>query len=244
MISTPGPRLEVKPTGRVAPSRRRVLGLLAAAAGLASGCEDGARSAPATSPPSPAPSTPATAAPADSDCVSTPSETKGPFPTIGEFIRSDVRGGRDGTALDLTITVVSSADDCSPVSGVEVSIWQCDADGDYSQYGSEQNESFLRGALTTDAEGKVRFITVYPGWYQGRATHIHVEASLEGRTLGTSQIAFPDDVSAVVHATGAYARRGRNPTTNERDGVSLQLAAVVGDPTAGYRGDFRFAVRA
>ena len=36
------------------------------------------------------------------------------------------------------------------------------------------------------------FTTVYPGWYQGRATHIHVEVTRNGQSLKVTQIAFPD----------------------------------------------------
>ncbi len=228
-------------------SRRGLIGLLGAAAGLSAGCDGDTTPTPTTPATPSAPATPTTSTPTGSQCAITPEETGGPFPSIGDFVRSDVRGGSEGTELRLEITVVDASDNCAPVSGAAVSIWQCDAAGDYSQYGSARSETFLRGVQTTDAEGKVEFTTVYPGWYQGRATHIHVEVSLEGRTLKTSQIAFPDEVSAAVHATGVYAPHGRNPTTNAsdgifRDGVSLQLASLSGDPGAGYRGTFQLGV--
>lgn len=47
-------------------------------------------------------------------------------------------------------------------------IWQCDATGNYSQYGTQTAQTYLRGIQTTDANGQVTFTTVYPGWYQGR----------------------------------------------------------------------------
>ena len=61
----------------------------------------------------------------------------------------------------------------TPVSGANVEIWQCDATGNYSEYGSRTTQTYLRGIQTTDARGQVNFTTVYPGWYQGRATHPH-----------------------------------------------------------------------
>jgi protocatechuate 3,4-dioxygenase beta subunit len=69
---------------------------------------------------------------------------------------------------------------------------------------------------STDANGRVTFTTIYPGWYQGRATHIHVEVTVAGRSVKVTQIAFPEDVTAAVYRSGVYASKGQNPTTNAR----------------------------
>jgi protocatechuate 3,4-dioxygenase beta subunit len=128
-----------------------------------------------------------------------------------------------------------------------VDIWQCDADGNYSQYGSERTLTYLRGIQTTDANGRVTFTTIYPGWYQGRATHIHVEVTVNGRSVKVTQIAFPEDVTAAVYRAGVYASSGQNPTTNAtdgvfRDGVSEEMVSLVGDTTSGYTGTFQIGV--
>ena len=60
------------------------------------------------------------------------------------------------------------------------------------------------------------FTTVYPGWYQGRATHIHVEVLVNGRSVKVTQIGFPETVNAEVYRSGVYASRGLNPTSNSR----------------------------
>ena len=78
------------------------------------------------------------------------------------------------------------------------------------------------------------FVTVYPGWYQGRATHIHVEVTANGRSVKVTQIAFPEDVNAEVYRSGVYASRGLNPTSNTSDGIfadslSQELATVSGN---------------
>jgi protocatechuate 3,4-dioxygenase beta subunit len=75
--------------------------------------------------------------------------------------------------------------------------------------------------------------------YQGRATHIHVQVFVNGAAVKTTQIAFPEDVSAAVYRTAAYASHGQNSTTNSRDNVFAdgsdhELAVLSGDPTAGY----------
>ena len=88
----------------------------------------------------------------------------------------------------------------------------------------------------------MRFTTVYPGWYQGRATHIHVEVTRNGQSLKVTQIAFPDAVNAEVYGSGVYASRGTNPTTNTRDGIfadslNSEMAIVSGQSVERLRGD-------
>jgi protocatechuate 3,4-dioxygenase beta subunit len=180
-------------------------------------------------------------------CAVTPSETIGPYPSLQDFLRSDIREGRPGLPVTLNITIVNVNSACAPVSAAVVDVWQCDADGNYSQYGNSRSETFLRGLQTTDASGRVTFTTIYPGWYQGRATHIHVEVTVNGRSVKVTQIAFPEDVTAAVYRTGVYAAKGQNPTTNARDnvfsdGVSEELVALVGDPATGYTGNFQIGV--
>jgi protocatechuate 3,4-dioxygenase beta subunit len=109
--------------------------------------------------------------------------------------------------------------------------------------GNERGKTYLRGIQTTDANGHVKFTTVYPGWYQGRATHIHVEVTQNGRSLKVTQIAFPDAVNAEVYGSNVYASRGANPTTNMRDGIfadslNSELASVTGNPSSGYAATF------
>jgi protocatechuate 3,4-dioxygenase beta subunit len=191
------------------------------------------------------------AAAASGSCVVTPQETVGPYPNLTDLFRSDVTEGKPGLPLSLSITVVNANNLCAPVAGANVEIWQCDAEGRYSQYSQPgydgRNESFLRGIQTTDASGRVTFRTVYPGWYQGRATHIHVEVVLNGRSIKVTQIAFPEDVTAAVYANGVYAAKGQNPTRNATDnvfadGVQSQLASLSGSPTSGYTATFTLGV--
>ena len=180
-------------------------------------------------------------------CVVSPSETIGPYPSLTDLFRSDIREGKGGVPLTLTIAVVNVNSGCSPVAGANVDIWQCDADGRYSQYAQPgyngQADTFLRGLQVTDGAGRVTFTTIYPGWYMGRATHIHVEVTMSGRSVKVTQIAFPEGVTAAVYAAGAYASRGQNPTANARDNVfadslASELATVAGDPTRGYTATF------
>jgi protocatechuate 3,4-dioxygenase beta subunit len=163
--------------------------------------------------------------------------------------RSDVRESRQGTTLTLTIKVVNVGSACAAVSGADVEIWHCDVAGDYSQYGSQTAATFLRGIQTTNANGEVTFTTIYPGWYQGRATHIHVEVVMNGRSVKVTQIAFPEAVNNAVHTSGVYASRGTNPTSNTADGIfadslSSELVTPVGSPSSGYTATFQVGVMA
>jgi protocatechuate 3,4-dioxygenase beta subunit len=233
-------------------SRREALGMLGAAGAVLStaGCSDTPTS----------PTTPATAAATTSPttttvpptgtaaaCAVSPTETIGPYPSLQDFVRSDIREGKAGLPLNLAVKVVSANGACAPVSGAIVDIWQCDAEGNYSQYGSQRNLTYLRGLQTTDATGVASFLTIYPGWYQGRATHIHVEVTINGRSVKVTQIAFPEDVTAAVYRTGAYAGGGQNPTSNASDnvfadGFSEELIQLAGDATTGFSGTFQVGV--
>jgi protocatechuate 3,4-dioxygenase beta subunit len=185
-------------------------------------------------------------------CAVTPTETIGPYPSLTNFIRSDIREGKSGLPLTLVITVVNANNSCSPVANAAVDIWQCDAQGQYSEYAQPgyngTGQTFLRGIQTTDASGRVTFTTVFPGWYQGRATHIHVEVKIGGAVVKVTQIAFEESLIAAVYATGVYASKGRNPTSNAgdmvfADSLSSELATITGgDTTNGYSAAFTVGI--
>jgi protocatechuate 3,4-dioxygenase beta subunit len=180
-----------------------------------------------------------------------PSETEGPFGSITQVVRSDIRENLLGIPLVLALNVVNVNNGCSPVANANVEIWQCDAEGRYSEYAQGsfdgRSQTFLRGVQTTDAGGRVTFTTIYPGWYQGRATHIHVEVRMNGRSIKVTQIAFPESVNAQVYRTGAYAAHGQNPTSNSgdmvfADSLSSELAVLSGDPSSGFQSTFTVGI--
>lgn len=232
-----------RPAGLPPVTRRQALGILgAASAALAAGCGD----AP-TSPSSSTSTTTTTTTSTNASCAVTPTETAGPYPSRTDMFRSDIREGLAGTPLTLTVKVANSNSGCAPVSNVQVEIWHCDEGGNYSEYGSTSTRTFYRGIQTTNSNGEVTFVTNYPGWYQGRATHIHIEATLNGRSVKVSQIAFPESINNVVHASGVYATRGANPTTNLSDGIfadslSSELVTPSGSVAAGYTASFQLTI--
>jgi len=221
--------------------RREAIGVMSAAgAAIAFGCGN--------SPTSPtAASTGTAAAESSAACAVTPAETLGPYPSLTDLFRSDIREGKTGTLLTLTLRVVNVNSACAAVANANVEIWHVDAGGNYSQYGTQTTQTFLRGIQTTNANGEVRFTTIYPGWYQGRATHIHVEVTVNGTSVKVTQIAFPEAVNDAVHGSGIYASRGTNPISNTADGIfadslSSELTTTTSDPANGYAATFQIGV--
>lgn len=190
-----------------------------------------------------------------SGCVLVPTETAGPYPLpealgLVALVRSDIREGRAGVPLTLVINLVNVNSGCDPIVGAAVYVWHCDKDGSYSGYntgtnGNHVGETFLRGTQLTDAGGQVVFTTIYPGWYQGRITHIHFQVFLNNNravpATATSQIAFPQGITTAVYNSPLYAARGQNSSVAGfaadnvfADGTEFQLATVTGDVTNGY----------
>lgn len=179
-------------------------------------------------------------------CVPSPSETDGPFPikTPADWVRENIVGNRIGIPLRINFTIQNTNNNCAGLEGVLVDIWQCDSKGNYSEYdgqidGNFTSEHFLRGRQTTDANGMASFISIYPGWYPGRAPHLHVEVkSSTGSSLLITQVAFPEDISNTVYATSEY--NGNFDTSNSSDGefsnsLSRNMAdSVTGNTTDGY----------
>lgn len=178
-------------------------------------------------------------------CPVSPEETSGPFPnkTPAELVKENIIGNRVGVPLVINLTIKDASHDCAPIDGAIVDLWQCDAKGNYSQYngqldGDFTSEQFLRGRQTTDTNGRVSFISIYPGWYPGRAPHLHLEIlSASGASLLVTQIAFSEDTSATVYATADY--KGDADTSNEndsvfRDSLAMNQADPSGDVLNGF----------
>jgi protocatechuate 3,4-dioxygenase beta subunit len=183
-------------------------------------------------------------------CTVAPTETEGPFPTHtpSAYVRSDIKDGKTGYALTINISVTNSNASCATLAGALVDIWHCDAEGNYSEYGGSGMQAtnytsvhFLRGRQVTNAAGQVTFTSIFPGWYSGRATHIHVHVySASGTSLKVTQIAFPEGTGTAVAAVNGYAKGLNGYTSNAADnvfsdGVALELATVTGSTTAGFQ---------
>lgn len=181
----------------------------------------------------------------DAACEVSPKETRGPFPnkSPAELMRANIVTDRQGIALMINLKIQDQSESCSPISGVQVDIWHCDAEGHYSEYGNHPLQqmdftkvSFLRGRQTTDANGEVSFISIFPGWYPGRAPHIHVDVLRDEKILLSTQVAFPEERTAEVYASRGY--QGKEDTPNASDGVFRNsLAGNMADSVDGNLGD-------
>ena len=241
------------------------LGLLAVACGSSSNRSDAAKASSTTGAAPTTSASPATGA--ATACVLTPEVTEGPYFISGDQIRRDITEGRPGAPLELRISVMDGST-CRPLTGASVDIWHCDAGGTYSGFTqasqsggpgrpggpggpggggaspSTDSTRFLRGIQMTDADGLATFATVYPGWYTGRAVHIHVKVGV-GSSVHTGQMFFDDDLTDAVYRGSPYNTRGTRDLRNSDDSIFGQtpntIVAVVPDGD-GHRGTITLAV--
>jgi protocatechuate 3,4-dioxygenase beta subunit len=181
-------------------------------------------------------------------CFLTPALTEGPYFVDERLNRSDIRTDPTtnvvsaGVPLVLNMSVQRVENGaCTPLTGATVDIWHCDALGSYSDEGmlGTGGRKFLRGYQVTDASGAVQFTTIYPGWYQGRAVHIHFKVRLIAGSQTayefTSQFFFDDTLSDAVYGQNApYNTRAARDQRNSTDGIYQQL---VNDGTGRKSGD-------
>jgi protocatechuate 3,4-dioxygenase beta subunit len=158
-------------------------------------------------------------------CSLMPDKTAGPFPLDQQFDRRDVTEDLPGHPMRLGLRVVDKA--CAAVPGAAVEIWHTDSTGDYSAFtdnGGGKDDgpgtTFMRGTQTADDNGIVEFLTIYPGWYSGRAVHIHLRVHLADAMVMTSQMFFDADYTAGVYADAPYAEFGLPDTSNEADRIA------------------------
>jgi len=178
-----------------------------------------------------------------STCSLAPEQTEGPFYLDVDSIRRDIRDGREGLNLRLGVRV-RDAERCVPIDQAVVDVWHCDALGAYSSFqsasvggGSDADPRFLRGSQVTNADGIAEFLTVFPGWYEGRTVHVHAKVHLDNATVLTSQLYFPDDVGAAVFEREPYAQHAGARTLNHEDGIfDERLLMTIVPEGDGYLG--------
>ena len=70
------------------------------------------------------------------------------------------------------------------------------------------------------------FTTIYPGWYPGRAVHIHFKVR-SGASEFTSQWFFDESLTDEVYADEPYAARGIRTLLNDGDGIYQRAGEVM-----------------
>ncbi|MEH2067050.1 MAG: intradiol ring-cleavage dioxygenase [Nostoc sp.] len=167
-------------------------------------------------------------------CVVSPQQTEGPYFVDEKLNRSDIRSDptnglvKLGTPLHLTLHISQTGSTgCTPLGGAIVDVWHCDVLGVYSDVADPNfgtvGQKFLRGYQVSNANGTVEFITIYPGWYEGRTVHIHFKVRTDGTlTQGyefTSQLYFDDSITDEVHSQTPYTSKGQRTLKNADDSI-------------------------
>src|SRR3984885_2908394 len=174
--------------------------------------------------------------PSTPSCTLVAEQEVGPYYIDDEKLRQDITEGKPGVPVKLRVALVDAAR-CAPLENASLDIWHCDALGVYSGFTANNPDGnpggpppggpggpgpgrmgpppprqtdatrFLRGLQLTDKQGIAEFSTLYPGWYHGRAIHIHLKVHLGGHVSHTGQLFFPEDVTAEVAKLAPYAKR-------------------------------------
>ncbi|KAL0568977.1 hypothetical protein V5O48_012995 [Marasmius crinis-equi] len=195
-------------------------------------------------------------------CVLTPVVTEGPYyHTAGHPIRRNIAEYQFGLLTLLDIGVID-VETCKPLPNVLVDIWHANATGHYAghpdpkpelndekpQVGgkrsglltafprTKQEETWLRGAWPTDRNGVAQFTTIFPGYYTGRATHVHTKVFTSwtplpngtfeaGKLAHVGQFFFDDDVNMQIDKMHPYTtnpiRDTNGRTRNWRDSLNI-----------------------
>ena len=192
-------------------------------------------------------------------CGLTGEQPRGPYYIDGTLRRRNIVEDRVGVPLTLNLRVIDGQT-CRPLQNVAVEIWHCDAEGVYSGYTAmgpgdgptgpppsgapgggmtpTDDLTFLRGLQLTDRQGMVTFRTIVPGWYLGRAVHIHTKVHTDGtatdtgytggRTCHTGQLYFDEALVTRLYQLDPYRGNDTPRTTLERDPIYADTGAPGG----------------
>ncbi|KAH9906119.1 aromatic compound dioxygenase [Epithele typhae] len=186
----------------------------------------------------------------NSSCVLAPEVTDGPYYVTGEYVRYDVREEQEGVDIYVDVQIID-VNTCEPVPNVYLDFWHANATGVYSGISANGNgnsasepenlnTTFLRGIQATNEDGVAQWLSIFPGHYTSRATHIHILAHENGTSFENStytstyvshvgQIFFDQDLISEVEALAPYSTNTQELTTNAEDSILSSEAADI-DP--------------
>jgi hypothetical protein len=155
-------------------------------------------------------------------------ETAGPFVILpGQMaatLRTDMREEQPGQLHRMKFRILRNTD-CTPIENAEVLAWHCNVNGNYSGYNTSGNivlnatgQNWLRGRALTDSNGEVEFTTIFPGWYPGRVTHVHLQVKINGTSVKMTQFTYPQAEKNIIHSQAPYTTWGLDPVPASSDG--------------------------
>ncbi|OGE51037.1 hypothetical protein PENARI_c015G00385 [Penicillium arizonense] len=192
---------------------------------------------------------------ANTSCILSPTVTDGPYYVWGEVVRQNVKEDLYSDGVDVFLEVqYIDINTCRPVQGALVDIWQANATGVYSGISESGNyaadgwdSTYLRGIQQTDRDGVATFESIFPGHYEGRATHTHLLTHLNATLLpnktlevGTGSVAhigqlfWNEVLRSAVEDTYPYNTNTQSITTNAEDMWSIEQADSAYDPFPEY----------
>lgn len=126
-------------------------------------------------------------------CIPTTADILGPFYRANAPFRSDMTvTGDPGTPFKYKGRVLD--EDCNPIPGAIVDVWQADDGGAYDNTTANFN---YRGRFQTATDGAYEFTAIKPGWYlngaQYRPAHIHFRVTKPGYKELITQLYFEND---------------------------------------------------
>jgi protocatechuate 3,4-dioxygenase beta subunit len=188
--------------------------------------------------------------------VLTPEETAGPYYLNCGLLRRDITDGYPGVPLLISMTVVDAATcapvtgaaldvwHCNALGEYSgyTSMGIGGAGGDTGSQPAPRPSAtpapagghvsptdhltFLRGVQFTDHRGLGEFQTLYPGWYEGRAVHIHLKVHIGGQVRAryagghvahTGQLYFPEQTTEEVARLEPYRSNSVARVQNQND---------------------------
>ncbi|KAJ5926113.1 hypothetical protein N7516_007886 [Penicillium verrucosum] len=192
---------------------------------------------------------------ANTSFVLTPTVTDGPYYVWGEVVRQNVKEGQYSEGVDVFLEVqYIDVNTCKPVPRAIVDIWQANATGVYSGISESGNyaadgwdSTYLRGIQQTDHDGVATFESIFPGHYDGRATHTHLLTHLNatllpnktlkadtGSVAHIGQLFWNEVLRTAVEETSPYNTNSQAVTSNAEDMWSILQADNAYDPFPEY----------
>ncbi|KOC14517.1 putative GPI anchored dioxygenase [Aspergillus flavus AF70] len=192
----------------------------------------------------------------NTSAILSPTITDGPYYVWGEVQRSNVKEDEycDGVDVYLEVQYID-VNTCQPIPGAFVDIWNANATGVYSGISTSGNyaadgwdSTYLRGIQESDQDGVVTFETIFPGHYDGRATHTHLLTHLNASVhdnngtlvVGTGSVAhigqlfWNEVLRSAVEDTYPYTTNTQDITSNADDMWSIEQASSAYDPFPDY----------